>query len=232
MLIGISVGNLVSLVSNGGIICLLGESSSELFKSLKSYLSDEFEGSKKLVSATICESDLITDIVQHSTRFFLDAHKGRSRRDEAGNITFKPEKPSLLFIKKINMCMWDDPIIESLTDRRDTIKCVKVFATSYIETIIPDIRKRTNIWIITRDCSRGSIYTLFSSILKEYSFEEFMALLDEYRVLIIWRKERDYKLYSFSDVCPTKSLDTTEAIQSVMYPDIAKVILKYSYKVM
>lgn len=237
LLFGISVDNLLSLVSNGGIICLLGGRGNAT-KNLTSYLTDEFEGSRRLVSTSVCESNLVTEIVSMATSFFSSVHEGPAREDEDGEITFKPEKPSLLFLKQVNMRMWEEPIIECLTDRRDTVKCVKVFSASYIETIPLDIRKRTDIWIITRDCSKGSIYTLFTSILKDYEFDDFMDLLDDNRVIIIWKTGRrgekglEYKLYSFSDVCPDKSMDIAEVVAAVTYPDISKTILSYSYRVM
>ncbi|MDD4930844.1 MAG: hypothetical protein PHG66_01660 [Candidatus Colwellbacteria bacterium] len=237
MLLGISVDNLLSLLRNGGIICFLGGRGNAT-KNLTSYLTDQFEGSKKLVSTTICESNLVSDIVDTATSFFAGAHESPLREDENGNFTFVPEKPSLIFLKQVNTRIWDEPAIEILTDRRDDVKCIKVFAASYIETIPLDIRKRTDIWIITRDCSKGSVYTLFSSILKNYEFDEFMSLLDEHRALIVWRtgerseKGFEYKLYSFSDVCPEKSMDIKELVESVTYQNISDMILEYSYRVM
>jgi len=231
MLFGISIDNMLSLLPDGGIVCFLGGRGNTT-KNLTSYLSDEFEGSKQLLSTTVCDTNALPEIIDIASSFFTDTHDTPIRYSSDGELTFKPKKPSLLFMKQINSNMWDEPIIECLTDRRDTVKCVKVFSTSYIETLSLDIRKRTNLWIVTRDCSKVSLKSMFDLILKRYDFEEFMTILDEHRALIIWRKEREYKLYSFSDVCPEKSMDISELVQSVVYPDISEIILNYSYRVM
>lgn len=233
MMYGISIENLISIFSNGGIIVLMTGTTGSTTEDLVNYLVKEFTESKSLQHTTICESNLATEIVQCVHSFFTKANSGEIRKDERGMMTFLPEKPSLLFLKKINKNIWNEPSIEILTDMRDTVKYIKLFSTSCIETIPLHIRKQTDAWIITKDCSREAIFTIFSSILKNYNFEDFMYSLNEYRVIIICRKGKfeRYKIYFFADVCPSISMDIVDIVESFTYRDISKIILDYSYRV-